>query len=68
MEMFDHVITKTATREAPWYAIPADDKWYTRYLFSEILIDVLEKTKPAYPEPSKELREQLDTYRRELEK
>ena len=68
MEMFDHVITKTATREAPWYAIPADDKWYTRYLFSEILIDALEKTKPAYPEPSKELREQLDTYRRKLEK
>ena len=68
MDMFENVISKTATKESPWYALPADDKWYTRYLFSEILIDEIKKTKPEYPSLPEETREQLSEYKKQLEK
>ncbi len=67
METFERVIGKTATKESPWYALPADDKWYTRYLFSEILIDAMEQTKPEYPELEEEVAAQLNTYKEQLE-
>ena len=66
MKAFEDTIDQTATKESPWYAIPADDKWYTRYLLSEILIDVIEKTKPEYPELPGDQRERLQTCREEL--
>lgn len=66
MKVFEDTIDCTATKESPWYALPADDKWYTRYLLSEILIDVIEKTKPEYPELPKDQRERLQICREEL--
>jgi len=59
MKTFDEVISKTASKEAPWYAIPADDKWYTRYLLTEILLDVMKATKPSYPEMPAQEKEKL---------
>ncbi len=49
-KIFNKVITKTATKESPWYVIPADQKWYTRYLLSEILVHEFEDMKSEYPE------------------
>lgn len=46
---YEDAINLTATREAPWYVLPADDKWYTRYLMSELLLSVLEEMSPEYP-------------------
>lgn len=46
---YEDAINATATPEAPWYVLPADDKWYTRYLMSEILLDVLTQMAPEYP-------------------
>ena len=39
----------TATKENPWYIIPADHKWYTQYIVSTILLDVFHDIAPAYP-------------------
>ena len=47
--VYEDVITATASREAPWYALPADQKWYTRYLVSEVVLDALEHTSHDYP-------------------
>ena len=49
MEAYEDAINATATKESPWYIIPADKKWYTRYLVSEAIIDVFEKISPKYP-------------------
>ena len=68
MDMFEHVITQTATKESPWYALPADDKWYTRYLFSEILIDAIKRSKPEYPSLPDEISKELSAYKKQLEK
>ncbi len=48
-EAFEDAINATATDESPWYVLPADDKWFTRYLMSEILLKTLEDMNPAYP-------------------
>lgn len=46
---YEDCINRTATTECPWYVLPADNKWYTRYLMSEILVDILEKMDPQFP-------------------
>ena len=51
---FEDAINATATREAPWYVVPADHKWYMRYLVSEILCDTLIDMDPQYPEVTSE--------------
>lgn len=48
-EAYEDAINRTATRECPWYILPADDKWYTRFLMSQILLETLTDMNPAYP-------------------
>ena len=47
---FEDAVNGTGTPEAPWYVVPADAKWYTRYLVSEILLRTLTDMAPEYPE------------------
>ena len=67
-EAFEIAINKTATKEAPWYVVPADHKWYMRYVVSEIILHTLEQMKPEYPEVTRERLEQFAQYKEELEK
>ena len=46
---YEDAINHTATEESPWYVLPADDKWYTRLLMREILLEVLTEMAPEYP-------------------
>ncbi len=63
---YEDAVNETATKENPWYVLPADQKWYTRYLVSEAILDVLKKIDPQYPEVSKEEAEKFEFYRAEL--
>lgn len=47
---FEDAITETTTKDAPWYVIPADRKWYRNLAVSEILIQTLEGLDMSYPE------------------
>lgn len=62
MQAYEDAINATATKHSPWYVLPADKKWYTRYLVSEAVLDVLKKIAPQYPELGEEaqLRLQAD--------
>ncbi|MBN1253464.1 MAG: polyphosphate kinase 2 family protein [Bacteroidales bacterium] len=52
---FEQAINKTSTEYAPWYVIPADNKWYTRIAISDIIIDKLKSLNLNIPElPEKE--------------
>ena len=53
-EAFEHAINKTATEESPWYVVPADHKWYMRYIVSEIILHTLREMDPHYPEVTEE--------------
>lgn len=66
LRAYEEMIGATATEHAPWYVIPADQKWVARVLVSEVLLDVLEKIDPQYPELPHETRERLATCRAAL--
>lgn len=46
---YEDCINATGTEIAPWYVLPADNKWYTRYLMSEILVKTLRDMAPEFP-------------------
>ncbi|TDL80434.1 PPK2 family polyphosphate kinase [Peribacillus frigoritolerans] len=66
-EIFEDMLSNTSTDYAPWYILPADDEWYSRYIITEVMIDCLEKIDPQFPEISQENREKLDDYIEMLE-
>ena len=45
-EAFEDAINETATKHSPWYVIPADNKWYMRYVVSKIILKTLEDMDP----------------------
>lgn len=49
MRAYEDAINATATKHSPWYVLPADRKWYTRYLVSQAIVDALEDCDPQYP-------------------
>ncbi len=63
---YEKAIRATATPAAPWYVIPADNKWFTRLMVSEALALALEELGLHYPEVSTQDRLALDAARREL--
>ena len=66
-KVIGEVISATATPECPWYVIPADQKWYTRYLVSELVADALRRSCHEYPTLPDEARARLQDCRRQLE-
>lgn len=66
-DLFDEVITATASPHCPWYVLPADRKWYTRYLVSELVVDTLRQCCHEYPTLPEDARLRLKDYRRQLE-
>ena len=59
MDAYEAAVNETATRHSPWYVIPADQKWYTRYLVSEIVLDALQKSCHEYPVLSDDAKAEL---------
>lgn len=49
---YDDAIANTSTKSAPWFIIPADEKWFTHYLIGNIICTELKKLDLAYPEIS----------------
>ncbi len=51
---YEDAINATSKDYAPWYVIPADKKWFTRLVVSEIIVETLEKLNLDYPKVSDE--------------
>ena len=66
-EAFEEAINQTATKEAPWYVVPADHKWYMRLVVSEIILHTLKDMDPQYPEVTKERLKEFEGYKKVLE-
>ncbi|MFV0527960.1 MAG: PPK2 family polyphosphate kinase [Lachnospiraceae bacterium] len=66
-DVYAKVIEHTSTQHSPWYALPADHKWYTCYLTSEVIIQVLKDINPVYPQLPAEQQARLDECRLALE-
>ncbi len=49
MQAYEEMIQETATKEAPWYVVPADNKWFTRVVVAAAVIETLASLDLAYP-------------------
>ena len=65
--VFESCINATGTEHAPWYVLPADDKWYARYLMSEIIVKTLEEMDPQFPPLDAEEAAQIPVVLQDLE-
>lgn len=65
-EVIEDVVNATATKKCPWYVLPADQKWYTRYLVSEVILDALEDIAPEFPKMPGDEQERLGECRERL--
>jgi PPK2 family polyphosphate:nucleotide phosphotransferase len=52
MDAYEDMIRHTATPEAPWYVVPADNKWFTRVVVAAAVIETLASLNLSYPEVS----------------
>ena len=65
-KVYGEVLTATSTKYAPWYIVPADDKWYTRYVVAQIVLKALKAIDPKFPKLSPEVEKQLAQFRQLL--
>jgi PPK2 family polyphosphate:nucleotide phosphotransferase len=66
MEAYEELIQETATKDAPWYVVPADNKWFTRVVVAAAVIDTLAALKLAYPEVGEKKLKELDAAKEKL--
>src|SRR5438105_7384031 len=67
MEAYEEMIQHTTTPAAPWYVVPADNKWFTRLVVASAIIDTLQQLNLSYPKVDAKRRKELDEARKLLE-
>lgn len=67
MNAYEEAINETSKDYAPWFVIPADNKWFTRVAAIQIIIDAMEKMDLKYPELSEKETLALEDAKKELE-
>ena len=67
MDAYEDMIRNTATPAAPWYVVPADNKWFTRLVVASAISDTLEKLNLNYPKLDDSRRKELEEARKFLE-
>jgi len=63
---YEEAITATSKKQAPWYIIPADKKWFARLLVSEIIVETLKNLNLGYPKLSPEQIAELQKCKEDL--
>ncbi len=66
MDAYEDMIRHTATKDAPWYVVPADNKWFTRVVVAAAVIEALSSLKLEYPEVGPAQLKQLAAAKRAL--
>lgn len=63
---YEDAITHTATKQAPWHVVPADNKWFTRLAVAATIVDCLEQLDPKFPRIDDEARSVMAKARKQL--
>jgi PPK2 family polyphosphate:nucleotide phosphotransferase len=66
MEAYEEMIQETAAKEAPWYVVPANNKWFTRVVVAAAVIEALDSLDLAYPEVDESKLKELATAKKKL--
>ena len=65
-EAYEEMIQNTATKHAPWYVIPADNKWYSQLIVGAAVITALEELDLAFPDVDNAKKKELEGVRESL--
>ena len=65
-EAYEEMIQHTATKYAPWYVVPADNKWFTRLVVAGAILEALNDLNLAFPDVEKPKRKELAAVRASL--
>ena len=65
---YEDMIRNTSTEEAPWFVVPADNKWFTRVVVSAVVVDALKSLKLSYPKVDKKKCQELAEARQMLDR
>jgi PPK2 family polyphosphate:nucleotide phosphotransferase len=68
MRAYERALSKTSTKESPWFVVPADRKWFTRIVIAELVARTLEGLDLSVPTLSKAARQALVAARRRLQR
>jgi PPK2 family polyphosphate:nucleotide phosphotransferase len=63
---YEDMIRNTASKHAPWYVVPADNKWFSRLVVAEVIIHTLESLNLAYPKVEDDKRKELESAKQSL--
>src|SRR5215472_11912800 len=66
MRAYEEAIRATASKHAPWFVVPADNKWFTRLVVAAAIVQAVEELQLAYPQVSREKKVELQTIRAAL--
>jgi PPK2 family polyphosphate:nucleotide phosphotransferase len=66
MNAYEEMIQETATKHAPWYVVPADNKWFTRVIVGAAVVDALADLDLAYPKVGEDKLKELATAKSKL--
>ncbi len=63
MNAYEDMVVHTASPHAPWYVVPADNKWFTRVVVAAAIVETLEDLKLSYPKVDPATRKELQAAR-----
>ncbi|MBV8969420.1 MAG: polyphosphate kinase 2 family protein, partial [Verrucomicrobia bacterium] len=66
MNAYEETIANTASEEAPWYVVPADNKWFTRVIVAAVVVDALASLDLDYPKVSDAQKQDLELAKQKL--
>ncbi len=66
MHAYEEAIQATATKSAPWFVVPADNKWFTRLVVAAAIVDAVERLDLKYPKVTAQQKKDLASAREEL--
>ena len=66
MKAYEEMIQGTATKDAPWYVVPADNKWFTRVVVGAAVIEALDDLDLEYPKVGEDKLKELATAKNRL--
>ena len=56
---YEEMLENTSTALAPWFVVPADDKWFTRFVIANIIVNELGRLDLSYPQLSDQQKKEL---------
>ena len=67
MAAFDEMIRETSQPEAPWYVVPADNKWFSRLVVAAALVEALDGLDLQFPKVGAKMKKELQQAKKALE-